>query len=329
MGNTTEDVRIIPADNGAYDVVVVGAGAAGLSTALLLARARRRVAVVDDGNTRNAAHTHGFASRDGMAAADLLAVGRAEIGGHGVDLIEGRIGRIDPGFLVHLDGGATIGARRIVMATGLRDELPAIPGVRELWGSDVLFCLHCHAHEIRDRPIGVLGTHPGAVRHALLLCQWSYDVVYFPHDRDLAPRDRRDLEAHGVTVAEGTVKRLVTENDRLRGVELVQGQVFPRGAVFVVPDTVPHDTPLTGPGCERPADGWARTDAAGRTGVFGMWSVGNVADPKALVITAAIQGAAAAFALDQDLEQAVDTHDTTTRTSRDVPRPMPQVPFPS
>ncbi|WP_052173604.1 NAD(P)/FAD-dependent oxidoreductase [Embleya scabrispora] len=327
----TKDVWNTPADDGAYDVVVVGAGAAGLSAALVLGRARRRVAVVDGGEARNAvaAHMHGFLSRDGVAAADLLAVGRAEVAGYGVDLFESRVDQIDPGFLVRLDGGATLRARRIVVATGLRDELPAIPGVRERWGTDVLFCPYCHAYEVRDRPIGVLGTHPRAVQHALLLRQWSHDVVYFAHDRDLDARERRQLAARGITVAEGTIKRLVTEDDRLRGVELVEGHVFPRSAVFVFPDMVPHDTLLTDLGCGRDDDGWVNTDATGRTGVSGVWAVGNVTDPRALVITAAGQGAAAAFALDHDLvaedvERAMRNHVPSAQASRHAPRSVPQ-----
>ncbi|MCX4967202.1 NAD(P)/FAD-dependent oxidoreductase [Streptomyces sp. NBC_00654] len=335
MGGTTDDVRDSTGsatfDGGVYDVVVVGGGAAGLSAALVLARARRRVAVVDAGGPRNApaAHMHGFLSRDGMSPADLLAVGRAEVAGYGVDVFESRVDQIDPGFSVRLDGGAVLGARRVVVATGLRDELPAIPGVRERWGRDLLFCPYCHAYEVRDQPIGVLGTHPGAVRHALLLRQWSHDVVFFPHTLDLGEREREQLAARGIVVAAGTVKRLVTEDDRLRGVELAEGHVVPRSAVFVFPHMVPHDSLLTGLGCERDLNGWVTTDNAGRTSVSGVWAVGNVSDARALVITAAGQGAAAAFALNHDLveedvERAVKDAGPSPREPRYVPRPAPR-----
>ncbi|MCX4901687.1 NAD(P)/FAD-dependent oxidoreductase [Streptomyces sp. NBC_00906] len=318
-------------DDGVYDVVVVGGGAAGLSAALVLARARRRVAVVDAGGPRNApaAHMHGFLSRDGMSPADLLAVGRAEVAGYGVDLFEGRVDQIAPGFSVRLEGGAVLGARRVVVATGLRDELPVIPGVRERWGRDLLFCPYCHAYEVRDQPIGVLGTHPGAVRHALLLRQWSHDVVFFAHTLDLGAEERERLAARGIVVAVGTVKRLVTEGDRLRGVELAEGHVVPRSAVFVFPRMVPHDALLTGLGCERDDSGWVTTDDAGRTSVSGVWAVGNVSHATALVITAAGQGAAAAFALNHDLvaedvERAVKDSDSSSREPRQVPGPAPR-----
>src|SRR5687768_1837044 len=125
-----------------YDVVVVGGGAAGLSAALVLGRARRRVAVIDGGSPRNApaAHMHGFLSRDGMPPSELLATGRAEVAGYGVDLMNGLVESIELGFSVRLSAGEVVRARRILVATGSRDELPNIPGVRERWGRDLLHC---------------------------------------------------------------------------------------------------------------------------------------------------------------------------------------------
>jgi thioredoxin reductase len=286
-----------------YDVVVVGGGAAGLSAALVLGRARRRVAVVDGGDPRNApaAHMHGFLSRDGMPPAELLAVGRAEVAGYGVELIAGRVEHVAPGFLVHLTGGPVLGARRLLVATGLRDELPELPGVPERWGKDVLHCPYCHGWEVRDRPLGVLGTGPRAVDQALLVRQWSADLVFFPHTLDLTGDDRRRLAARGVRVADGVVRRLVMEGERLRGVELADGRVVDRSAVFVAPRMVAQDALLTDLGCRKDEDGWVITDASGRTSVPGVWAAGNVADPRAQVITAAAQGAAAAAAINHDL----------------------------
>ncbi|MGW1658077.1 FAD-dependent oxidoreductase [Streptomyces atratus] len=167
------------------------------------------------------------------------------------------------------------------------------------------------------------------MRHALLLRQWSHDVVFFAHTLDLGAEEREQLAARGSVVADGTVKRLVTEGDRLRGVELVEGHVVPRSAVFVFPHMVPHDTLLTGRGCERDHNGWVTTDDAGRTSAFGVCAVGNVSDPKALVITAAGQGAAAAFALNHDLvaedvERAVKNGSSSSREPQRFPRPAPR-----
>ncbi|RGC65213.1 Thioredoxin reductase [Micromonospora sp. MW-13] len=305
-----------------YDVVVVGAGAAGLNAALVLARARRRVAVVDAGTPRNApaAHMQGFLSRDGMPPASLLEVGRAEVTGYGVTLFEGRVDHIDHGFFVHLAGGPALKARRVLVATGLRDELPEIPGMRERWGKDLLHCPYCHGYEVRDQPIGVLGTHPNAVHHALLLRQWSDDVVFFPHTLDLTGDDRERLTARDVHVADGVIKQLVVDDDRLRGVELTEGHVVPRNAVFVFPRMLPHDALLTGLGCEKDENDWVTTDRSGRTSVSGVWAAGNVTDPRAQVITAAGMGSAAAIAInhdlvDEDVRRAVENHRTADAAS--------------
>ncbi|MFF2074958.1 NAD(P)/FAD-dependent oxidoreductase [Kitasatospora sp. NPDC058162] len=294
---------------GRYDAVVVGAGPAGLNAALVLGRARRRVAVVDAGEPRNApaAHMQGFLSRDGMPPAALLAVGREEVARYGVDLIDGRVehvehaGPAELGFVVHLAGGPVLHARRIVVATGLRDGLPDLPGLAERWGRDVLHCPYCHGWEVRDRPLGVLGTGPGAVNQALLLRGWSADVVLFAHTQELTGADRERCAARGVRVVEGRIVRVVADDGRLRGVELDTGQVVTREAVFVFPQPVPRDALLFGLDCARDDNGWVTTDRTGRTSVPGVWAVGNVVDPRAQVIVAAGMGAAAAFALDHDL----------------------------
>ncbi|MER6302671.1 NAD(P)/FAD-dependent oxidoreductase [Kitasatospora sp. NPDC001539] len=298
-----------------HDAVVVGAGAAGLNAALVLGRARRRVAVVDAGEPRNApaAHLHGYLSRDGMPPAALLAVGREEVARYGVELIDGRVEHIEPagetgpGFAVHLAGGPVLHARRLVVASGLRDGLPELPGLAERWGRDVLHCPYCHGWEVRDRPLGVLGTDPGSVDQALLLRQWSADVVLLAHSLVLTGADRERLAARGVGVVEGRVVRLVADADadgdggRLHGVELADGRVVPREAVFVSPRPAPRDALLSGLGCARDDHGWVTTDRTGRTSVPGVWAVGNVADPRAQLVTAAGAGAAAAFALNHDL----------------------------
>ena len=159
-----------------YDVVIVGGGAAGLSAALVLSRARRRVAVVDSGLPRNApaAHMHGFLSRDGMPPRDLLAAGRAEVSGYGGDLIDDTVATVEPGFRVRLARGDTLETRRLLVATGLRDELPDIPGLRERFGRDVLHCPYCHGYEVRDQPLVVLGD----AGHALIVRQWSPEVTF-------------------------------------------------------------------------------------------------------------------------------------------------------
>ncbi len=289
-----------------YDVVVIGGGAAGLSAALVLGRARRTVAVVDCGSPRNApaAHMQGYLSRDGMPPGDLLATGRREVERYGVVLIDGSVTALAPapnGFEVRVPDGEPLMARRILVATGLRDVVPDLPGVAERWGRDLLHCPYCHGYEVRDQALGVLGGTPDAVQHALLVRQWSADVVYFPHTGVLDDRETEQLAARGVAVVEGTVSALVVEADRLSGVELADGRVIRRAAVFVRPRLVPRSLLLAELGADLDESGWPRTDAQGRTSVPGVWVAGNASDPRAQVITAAGEGSAAAIALNADL----------------------------
>ncbi|MEA5363185.1 NAD(P)/FAD-dependent oxidoreductase [Amycolatopsis sp., V23-08] len=288
-------------ENSRYDVVVVGGGAAGLNAALMLGRARRRVAVVDGGAPRNApaAHMHGFLSRDGLPPGELLKIGREELLGYGVDLIDDDVERLEPGFTLRLAGGRELSARRVLWATGVHDDLPDIPGLRESWGTDAVTCPYCHGYEVRDQPLGVLGTEPASVEHALLVRQWSPDVVYFAHTAPPSEEDRERLDARGVRVVEGTVTGVRREHGAMTGVEL-GGRFVPRVALFIRTRTVPHDAPLRALGCAVEAD-VVKVDAGGQTSVPGVWAAGNVVDARATVIIAAAQGAAAAGMLNHDL----------------------------
>jgi len=289
-----------------YDVVVIGGGAAGLSAALVLGRARRRVAVIDAGSPRNAPATHmqGYLSRDGMPPAEFLAAARAEVAAYGVEIIPDHVVGIEAGFFVRLAGGTVVTARRLLLATGVSDALPQIPGVRERWGRDLLHCPYCHGWEVRDQPLGVLGSHPSAVQHAHLVRQWSDDVAFFAHTLEVSATERAQLNARGVRVIDGEVSRLVVENDHLTGVQLDDGRVTPRAAVFVRPHNVPHDDGLAASlGCQLDDAGFVTVDATGRTSTPGAWAAGNVVDPRAQVITAAGTGSAAAIAMNADLVQ--------------------------
>jgi thioredoxin reductase len=288
------------------DVIVVGGGAAGLSAALVLGRARRRVTVVDAGAPRNApaAHMQGFLSRDGMPPAQLLAIGRAEVTGYGVRVLSDAVVRVAPGFEVELASGTILRARRLLLTTGSWDELPAVDGLRERWGRDVLHCPYCHGYEVRDQALGVIGTIPESVQHALLVRQWSDDVTFLAHDHALTADERAALSARGIAIAEGVVERLLVHDDRLRGAELSGGGVVPLAALFVRPGNRPHPDGLAESlGCARDGAGFLLVDPSGATSVPGVWAAGNAVDPRAQVIMAAGAGSAAAMAINGDLVQ--------------------------
>ena len=311
------------------DIAVVGGGAAGLSAALVLARARRRVMVIDASSPRNgpAAHMQGFLSRDGLPPSELLALGREEIRAYGGLLCEGTVGRIvntGAGFDVELSDGNALSARRLLLATGLRDDLPDIPGLQERWARDVLHCPYCHGYEVRDRKLGVLGGSPAAVRYAQIVRQWSEDVVYLTPRETLVPSERIQLAARGIAIAEGNAQRVLVDDDQLTGVELDGGRTIACEALFVPPRFVPHNELLVGLGCELDPVGWPTTDDTGLTTVPGVWVAGNLSDPRAQVITAAGEGSAAAIAINADLVEedvrtAVETFTEGTIT-HDVAR---------
>ena len=291
-------------DKGIYDVVVVGGGAAGLSAALVLGRARRRVAVIDAGTPRNApaAHMHGYLSRDGLPPGELLEFGRDEASRYGVEFITGHVVSIDPAFAVRLADGETLQGRRLLIATGATDELPEIPGLSGRWGRDFLHCPYCHGWEVRDQPLGVLGTTTDSVEHAQLIRQWSDDLTFFAHTYDLTYAEREQLDARGIRVVDGEVRGLVVEHDRLRGVVLGDGRTVERAALFARPQIRPRSTALLERlGCELDDLGFVLVDRVGRTTVSGIWAAGNVANPRAQVITAAGEGSAAAISINTDL----------------------------
>jgi thioredoxin reductase len=287
-----------------YDVAIMGGGAAGLSAALVLGRARRRVVVIDAGQPRNAPaeHMQGFLSRDGLPPAELLAVGRDEVRRYGVELVDDRVVAARPGFELALAGGRRLQARQVLLATGAVDELPDVEGARERWGRDLLHCPYCHGWEVRDQQIGVLGTGPASVDHAHLLRQWSDDVILFTHTSPITPADRATLAARGVRVVDGTVARLVVSDDRLEAVKLANGPCVSRDALFIRPALRAHPGgPAAALGCELLDGGLVRTAPDGRTSVPGVWAAGNATNPRAQVITAAGEGSAVAIAINTEL----------------------------
>ncbi|GAA2889356.1 NAD(P)/FAD-dependent oxidoreductase [Streptosporangium fragile] len=299
-----------------YDVVVVGGGAAGLSGALTLARARRSVLVIDAGRPRNApaAGVHSYLTREGTPPAELLAAGRAEVTGYGGEIVTGHVTAAERpesgGFRVVLDDGSAVLADRLLVTTGLVDELPRIPGLAERWGREVLHCPYCHGWEVRDQAIGILATGPLAVHQALMWRQWSKDVTFFLHTAPELGRDGYEqLAARDIAVLDGHVTALEVTDDRLTGVRLADDRVIPCRALAVTPRFVARADVLTGLGLEateQEVNGHVigshiAADATGATAVPGVWVAGNVAALTEQVIGAAGAGVRAAAAINADL----------------------------
>ena len=297
-----------------YDVVVVGGGAAGLSGAIALARSRRKVLVVDAGEPRNAPAegVHNLLGQEGLSPAELVARGRQTLREYAGEVRVGTVASAasaGDGFTLALADGWQVAARRLLVTSGLVDELPDLPGVRERWGHQVLHCPYCHGWEVRDQRIGVLATGPAAVHQGLLFSQLSNRVTVLTHTAPPSPHDRARLEAAGVRLLDGEVEALLGPDGGLEGARLVDGSVVPLDALVVAPRMVARSSLLdslglsavdhpSGMGQHYPAD------PMGRTTVPGVWVAGNVTDIGAQVMGAAAAGLMAGAAINGELIEA-------------------------
>ena len=302
--------------------------------------------VIDAGAPRNApaGHVHNYLGREGASPGDLLAAGRAEVASYGGRVVTGTVvsaerldsERLDSERLESTSGGSTDGgpadgarfravladgrlvrARRLLVTTGLVDELPDVPGVGERWGRDVLHCPYCHGWEVRDQAIGILATGPMAVHQTLMFRQLSPDVTLFLHTGPAPSEEEREqLDARGIACIEGEVAALEVTDDQLTGVRLRSGQLFPRQAVVVAPRFSARAEMLTSLGLETTEmlmgdyvmGSYIAADPMGATAVPGVWVAGNVADLRAQVISSAAAGLNSGAAINADLI-AEDTAD--------------------
>jgi thioredoxin reductase len=304
--NLTEDRAI-----GTRDVVIVGGGAAGLSAAVTLARSRRSVLVIDAGQPRNAPATgvHNFLSREGTDPVALLNEGRAEVRGYGGELVDGEAiaARGSAGhFAVDLRDCRTAIARRLLVTTGLTDELPDIPGMRERWGRDVVHCPYCHGWEVRDQPIAILSTSSMTVHSAQLFRQLSPHVTVLTHTGPLLTDQQvAELAARDIAIVDGKVLALEVDDDALAGVRLDVGTVVACRALAVRPRFVAHSPVLTSLGLRPVAgmddDSAFATDPTGATEIPGVWAAGNVVDVFLGMMASAGAGVIAAGAINADL----------------------------
>ena len=301
--------------NETFDVVVVGGGPAGLSGATALGRARRSVAVIDAGEPRNApAHAvHNFLTRDGTSPAELLRLGRQEAAAYGVAFFDARAEgaeRTDDGFAVTLSTGEVVTGRRLLVTTGLVDELPEVEGLRERWGTDVLHCPYCHGWEVRDRVIGVLATGPRALHQALMFRQWSPTITLLLNGQPLPTADELELlAARGIEVVHGRVTSLVVEDDALAGATLDDGSVRALEALVVGAPMSVRAGLLVDLGLELVEHPMGmgqhvETDAMGATSLPGVWAAGNVTNLAGQVITSASEGLWAGARINADLTAA-------------------------
>lgn len=292
-----------------WDVIVIGGSVAGLSGALTLLRARRRVLILDTGLPRNrfTSHMHGLISRDHTDPADLVADARAEVEGYGADIrneVVEAVATSENGFTVTTDQG-THDARQVLVATGGTDVLPEIDGFADFWGQGIASCPYCDGYEVRDQRIGVLATGPHSIFHAQMLRQWSDKITYFTNGK-WAPEgeELRAFEARKISLIDVPVTTIFSNNSTLTGVGLDDGSEVEVDAIFTIPEFRPRDGFLDGLGLERtetPMGEFIAADPTGATAVPGLWIAGNVAKHNANVPVSIGDGAMAAALMNHQL----------------------------
>lgn len=275
-----------------WDAVIVGAGPAGLTAAVMLGRSRRRVLVIDAGSPRNrfAAHMHGVLGLDGLPPSELRRLGRAEAEGYGVVFHDGtvrEVTNVPAGVRVTADDGSAHQARTLVIATGLRDDLPAIGGLAERWGKTVLHCPYCHGWEVRNQHLGVLATSPLALHQVELVRQLSDQVTFFSAGAgDLSADDEKRLAARGIRIEPAPVTEIHGPAPAISQVALADGRTASVDAIFTAGTLHPLDEFVAGLDLDRvdtPVGSFLSVDRTGQTSHERIWAAGNVVDPGANV----------------------------------------------
>jgi len=295
-----------------WDAIIIGGGAAGLSAAQMLGRARRRTLVLDAGSPRNrfAAHMHGVLGHDGRSPAELYELGRTEARAYGVEIADAVVAAVrEEGDLLVVEraGGTVDTARAVLLATGVADDLPAVAGIREQWGRGVLHCPYCHGFEVAGRRLGVLATSPASLHQIELVRQWTGDLIAFtaelgPVDDDVAAR----LDARGIRQVSSPVKALIERSGNLVAVQTADGVAHEIDALFTAPVPRQQLAFADGLGLARADQPGAplAVDVLGATSHPRVWAAGNVVAPYGNVPLSMGQGSMAGAAINAALVQA-------------------------
>ena len=292
-----------------YDAIIVGGSFAGLSSAMQLARARRRILVVDAGRPRNrfAAASHGFLGQDGVAPAEIMREGLRQLAAYPtVDFFHGEAETAraaDGGFRIGLSDGCDVPARRLILATGVTDELP-LPSMIPRWGVSVLHCPYCHGYEVRDRPIAVIANHPAAAHQGLMLPDWGPTTYFTQGIFEPTPEEVVQLTARGVTIERSPVTELLGEGQATLALRLADGREVAAEAVFTAPKTRVTGALAEQLGCVF-AEGMTglhiQVDAMQQTTVTGVFAAGDAAQPMHNATLASAAGVMAGVATHRSL----------------------------
>ena len=290
------------------DTVIVGGSSAGLSAALVLGRSLRNVVVIDDQKPCNrfSSASHGFLTRDGVPPSDLLRLGREELKRYASVAIKTATAfqtvKTDEGFEVVSSDASRLKARKLLLATGLHDTHPALPGIEGLWGKSVFHCPYCDGYEVRGQAIAVYATDAAALHQVMLLRNWTDNLTLCADSGwELTEAQREKLSRHGIKLIEQPIEALESAGEQIQAVRFADGTTLACNALFIRPETT-HRTPFARDlGCEMNEHNIVQVDLRGRTSIEGVYAAGDIASPMRSVAIAVAQGAAAAYGINADL----------------------------
>lgn len=291
-----------------YDVIIVGGSYAGLSAAMALGRALRKVLVVDGGKPANrfTPHSHNFITHDGKTPGEIAELARNQVDAYPtVRRTAGFVvgaDRLNSGFVVSLEDGSSYTSTKLLFATGIIDEFPDIPGFADCWGKSVLHCPYCHGYEVRNERTGIVGNGEYAFEFGSLISNWTKDLTVFTNGAStLAEEQKAKLDGHGITVVESRIKAFIHERGSLTGISFENGGVSPLSVIYTRPSFRQHSDVPSKLGCSLTPEGYIQVDASLKTTVAGVFACGDNVTKIRTVANAVAMGTTAGMMANKEL----------------------------
>ncbi len=291
-----------------YDVIIIGGSYSGLAAGMALGRSLRKVLIIDSGKPCNrfTPHSHNFVTQDGKVPGEISALARQQVEAYKTVEFLGGLAvaaeKKDDRFYVTTEANATVVARKLIFATGIRDLLPEVPGVEECWGKSVIHCPYCHGYEVRNERTGILGNGEYAFEFSALISNWTKDLSVYANGPSTLTKDQKEkLDRHNIPVIEDEIERLQHRGGYLEKIIFKNGKSAPVNALYTRPQLVQHCDIPAALGCEMTDDGYIKIDPMQRTTVEGVYACGDNTTRMRTVANAVAMGTAAGAMLNKEM----------------------------